>query len=183
MERRAGLLQELQYRAFGNTGTVANPGPPAQQAAMASSSCCQWPSDTNHIRKKNFLEVSTEISVFTTGPIELPPGHHPAFWLKCALNRICHCPLHVRAQSVALVQEGLWEEQEGLSRAAPNTASSEMGRSGGDLFPCEAAAAVAEGPTRVPWDRGLFADCSPHPLGTQPSPKTYKPKKHKQMIT
>lgn len=85
---------------------------------------------------------------------------------------------------MALVQEGLWEEQEGLSCAAPNTLHPQKQAGGvGGLFPCEAGAAAAEGPSRVPWDRGLFDDCSPQPLGTEPSPKTYKPKKHKQMIT
>lgn len=38
-------------------------------------------------------------------------------------------------------------------------------------------------PPRVPWVWGVFADFSPQPLGTQPGPTKYKPKKHKQMIT
>lgn len=57
----------------------------------------------------------------------------------------------------------------------------------GGLFPCGAGAAVAEGPAEGPvglgGEWGVFADSSPQPLGMQPSPKKYKPKKHKQMIT
>lgn len=96
----------------------------------------------------------------------------------------------MHAQSMASAQEGLWEEKEGLSCVAPSSAaSSGMG--------CRGAGGAWRGPVLMwGWSscgrgsrrgshgaEGVFADSGPQPLGTQPSPKKYKPKKHKQMIT
>lgn len=50
-------------------------------------------------------------------------------------------------------------------------------------FPCGAGAAVAVGPAENPMGLVVFANSSPQPLGPQPGPTKYKPKRHKQMIT